>query len=81
MIKEKNSFKEKDTHQIIIKIPQEEIVYVDMIFKAYGGLAMLTISHEEEGVIFLDVTEGTHETVLDIVNGLREEFPLEIIKD
>jgi len=79
--KNKNQFEEKDTHQIIIKIPQEEIVYVDMIFKAYGGLAMLTISHEEEGVIFLDVTEGTHDIVMEIVEGLREEFPVEIIKD
>lgn len=81
MIKNKKQFAEKDTHQIIIKIPQEEIVYVDMIFKAYGGLAMLTISHEEEGVIFLDVTEGTHDIVMEVVEGFREEFPVEIIKD
>ena len=81
MVKSRNDFQEQDTHQIIIKIPQEEIVYVDMIFKAYGGLAMLTISHEEEGVIFLDVTKGTHDTVLEIVEGLKEEFPVEIIKD
>ena len=81
MIKAETNFKEKDTHQIIIKIPQEEIVYVDMIFKSYGGLAMLTISHEEEGVIFLDVTEGTHDIVMDIIEGFREEFPVEIIKD
>lgn len=81
MIKNKDNFKEKDTHQVIIKIPQEEIVYVDMIFKAYEGLAMLTISHEEEGVIFLDVTKGTHDIVIEILEGLKEEFPVEIIKD
>ncbi|MGM0409674.1 MAG: DUF4911 domain-containing protein [Bacillota bacterium] len=73
--------KEKDTHQIIIKIPKEEIVFVDMIFKAYGNLAMLTISHEEEGVVFLDVTNGTHEIVMEIIEGFRDEFPVEIIKD
>ena len=77
----KNIDKEKDTHQIIIKIPKEEIVYVDMIFKAYGSLAMLTISHEEEGVVFLDVTNGTHEIVMEIIEGFRDEFPVKIIKD
>lgn len=74
-------FQEEDTHQIIIKAPPEEIVYIDMIFKAYGGLCMLTISHEEKGVIFLDVTEGTHDDVLRIVKDLGSKFPIEIIKE
>lgn len=72
---------EKDTHQIIIKIPPEEIVFVDMVFKAYGGLAMLTISHQEKGVVFLDVTEGTHVAVMEIIEGFSEKIPIEIIKD
>ncbi|MFW5980128.1 MAG: DUF4911 domain-containing protein [Halanaerobiales bacterium] len=72
---------EIDTHQIIIKIPPKEIVYVDMIFKAYEGLAMLTISKKEKGVIFLDVTEGTHDDVLKIIKNLKNKIPLEIIKD
>ena len=74
-------YAEDDTHQIIIKIPEKEIVYVDMIFKAYGGLAMLTISHEEKGIVFLDVTNGTHDIVMEIIEGFKKEFPVEIIKE
>ena len=42
---------ENDTQQITIKIPQEEIVFADMIFKSYEGLADLTVSKQEEGVV------------------------------
>ena len=69
-----------DTKQIVIKIPQEEIVFVDMVFKSYEGLAMLTENHDEEGVVYLDVTEGTRDDVLKILAELAKEFPVKIIK-
>ncbi len=72
---------EDDTHQIVIKIPLEEIVFVDQIFKSYEGLAKLTISQEEKGMVYLDVTNTTHDLVLDIVKDLKNEFSLEIIKE
>ena len=71
---------ENDTKQIVIKIPQEEIVFVDMVFKSYEGLAMLTENHDEEGVVYLDVTEGTRDDVLKILAELDKEFPVKIIK-
>ena len=71
---------ENDTKQIVIKIPQEEIVFVDMVFKSYEGLAMLTENHDEEGVVYLDVTEGTRDDVLKILAELAKEFPVKIIK-
>ena len=71
---------ESDTKKIVIKIPQEEIVFVDMVFKSYEGLAMLTLNHDEEGVVYLDVTEGTREDVLKIITDLGKKFPVEIIE-
>ncbi|MFW5998192.1 MAG: DUF4911 domain-containing protein [Halanaerobiaceae bacterium] len=72
---------EKDTHQIKIKIPQEEIVFADMIIKSYEGLASLNVSRKEEGVVYLDVTEGTKNEVMNILKDLNEnEFTVEIIK-
>mgnify|MGYP006298053465 CR=1 FL=1 len=71
---------ENDTQQITIKIPQEEIVFADMIFKSYEGLADLTVSKKEEGVVYLNVTEGTRNDVLKILKNLdRDEFPVEIL--
>ncbi len=72
--------KENDTQQIVIKIPPEEINFVDMVFKSYEGLAMLTINHEEMGVVYLDVTEGTREEVLEILADLSNKFQVDILK-
>ncbi|MFW6387028.1 MAG: DUF4911 domain-containing protein [Bacillota bacterium] len=70
---------ETDTHKIVVEIPEEEIVFADMVFKSYPSLAELTINHDEPGVIYLDVTEGTRERVLDILEDLGENhFPVKI---
>ncbi len=71
----------QDTEQIIIKIPHEEVVFVDMVFKSHEGLAMLTLSQGKEELVYLDVTEGTRSDILKILNNLKKEFPLEIIKE
>lgn len=70
---------ENDTRQIKVKVPHEEIVFMDMVFKAFEGLASLTICSDEENQIVLDVTEGTREDVLAILNDFKEQFPVEII--
>lgn len=69
---------EKNTHRIVAKVPQEEIVFVDMIFKSFEGIAMLTVSKEEPGEIYLDVTDGTEDLVIEILEDLNNEFPVEI---
>ena len=73
-------YKEEDTQKIIVRVPSEEIVFVDQIFKSYEGLAMLTVDHQEKGKIILDVTEGTKKDVLRILEDLDSKFPVEIIK-
>ncbi|MFW5985554.1 MAG: DUF4911 domain-containing protein [Halanaerobiaceae bacterium] len=70
---------EKDTQQIKVQVPQEEIVFLDMVFKSYEGLASLTISPDQDNVVYLDVTEGTKSDVLDILENFKSEFPVEII--
>ncbi len=71
---------EEDTHRIVIRIPEEEIIFVDMVLKSYEGLAMLTIDHDRKGIVNLDVTEGTRERVLDILQDFNRQFPVEILK-
>ncbi|WP_230866976.1 MULTISPECIES: DUF4911 domain-containing protein [Halanaerobiaceae] len=69
-----------DTREVMIKVPRKEIVFIDMLFKAYEGLAMVTVDKKEEGLIILDVTEGTKDDVLGILKNLQEKIPLQIIK-
>lgn len=71
--------KELNTHRIVAKVPQEEIVFVDMIFKSFEGIAMLTVSKKQPGEIYLDVTEGTRDLVIDILQDLDNKFSVEII--
>ncbi len=70
---------EKDTQQIKIKAPSDQIVFIDMICKSYEGLVEVNVSSDEEGVMYLNVTEGTKKDVLDIVMNLQKDFSLKII--
>lgn len=69
---------EKDTSQLIIKVPPEEVVFLDQLFKSYEGLAMVTVSKTEKGVICLDVTAGTRDDVLEILTRLKREINLSL---
>ncbi|MCG8515787.1 MAG: DUF4911 domain-containing protein [Halanaerobiales bacterium] len=71
---------EKDTSQLIIKVPPEEVVFLDQLFKSYEGLAMVTVSKAEKGVIYLDVTTGTRDDVLEILARLKQEINLSLLE-
>ena len=71
---------EQDTQQIKLKVPHEQIIFLDMVFKSYEGLASLTVSPDEDDIIYLDITEGSKEDVLNILADFKKQFPLEIIK-
>ena len=71
---------EEDTYKIKVKVAPEEVVFVDMIIKSYEGLAMLTANRDEKGLIYLDVTDGTYEDIMDILNNLNNKFPVEILE-
>ena len=75
----KGDFQMEDTERIEVKVPQEEIVFIDMVFKSHEGLASLTVDHSREGVIYLDVTEGTRSDVLKILDYLSRQFPVKIL--
>lgn len=79
----KEGFKEavQETSRITIKVPREEIVFLDMLIKAYEGLALVTIDQGKKGIIYLDVTQGTRPDVLAILKDLQERIPLIIKND
>ncbi len=77
---EKN-INQEDTLKIKAVIPPEEVVFVDMVFKSYEGIAMLTLHEAEQGLINLDVTEGTRSQVLEILDDFKEMFPVKIVYD
>lgn len=78
MVINNNKGPARETIRLKIKIPRKEIVFLDMIFKAYGGLALVTVDNLEKGSLFLDVTEGTMPDVLAILKDLQKRIPLSI---
>ena len=78
-----NNQNKKDTIKIKIKVPRKEIVFIDMVFKSYEGLAVVTVEkvEKETGILILDVTEGTREDVIKILNDLKNRMNLIVISD
>ncbi len=70
-----------DTFRLVVEIPPEEAVFVDMVFKSYEGIAMLTHDEGAEGIVKIDLTPGTYELVLDILDDLGDKFAVEILSD
>ncbi len=70
-----------DTLEMKVLIPQEEIVFVDMVFKSYEGIAMLNLDNKREGLVVLDYTPGTRKIVKEVLADLGEKFEVEIIED
>jgi len=69
-----------DTKKIIIRVPEEEIVFLDQLFKSLEGLAMVTVDRGKRGIICLDVTDGTRSDVLNVLHDLKEKISLQIVK-
>ena len=70
-----------DTLEMKVLIPPEEIVFVDMVFKSYEGIAMLNLDNKREGLVVLDYTPGTRKIVKEVLADLGEKFEVEIIED
>ncbi|NLM98258.1 MAG: DUF4911 domain-containing protein [Halanaerobiaceae bacterium] len=70
----------RETRRFKLKIPREEIVFLDMLFKSYEGLALVTVNHGENETVFIDFTEGCREDVLKILKDLQTGMPLEIFE-
>ena len=70
-----------DTLKMKVLIPPEEIVFVDMVFKSYEGIAMLNLDNKRDGLVVLDYTPGTRRIVKEVLADLSEKFEVEIIED
>jgi hypothetical protein len=67
------------TITIKIEVEKSKIAFVDNIFKAYEGLAMVTVIGGERGLINLEVPPSTKTDVLAILDDLADKLELEII--
>jgi len=72
---------EKDTKKLKYKVDKKEINFIDMIIKAYEGIGIVSVDHDNPGEIWIDVTEGTEKEVKEVMEDLSEQFYVELIED
>ncbi|PUU87364.1 MAG: hypothetical protein CI947_2237, partial [Halanaerobium sp.] len=63
-----------DTLKLRYEVDPTEINYIDMIIKAYEGVGIVNVDHDNPGEIWIDVTEGTKNEVKEIMSDLGQEF-------
>ena len=68
------------TVRIKVEVAKSEMAFVDEIFKAYEGLAMVTILGGERGLIELKLSPSTKEDVLAILDDLADKIELKILQ-
>jgi len=71
----------KDTLKLRYEVDPTEINYIDMIIKAYEGVGIVNVDHDNPGEIWIDVTEGTKNEVKEIMSDLGQEFKVRLISE
>ena len=71
----------EDTMTIKVKVDKKDLSFVDKVIKAYEGLAMVTVvgTKGEIGRLKLEVTKGTKQDIIKILNDLENKVDLEIV--
>ena len=78
---ERKISKVEDTMTIKVKVDKKDLSFVDKVIKAYEGLAMVTVlgTEGEIGCLKLEVTKGTKQDIIKILNDLENKVDLEIV--
>jgi hypothetical protein len=60
--------------KLLIKINPQDIAFLDKIFEAYDGLAIVSTLNRKEGLVVLTVTPETKKDVIEILNNFPREL-------
>lgn len=67
----------RDTIKLGVKVKDShDLAYIDRIFKACEGLAMVTVPPMQKEYLILDYTDSTKEDVFAILEDLRDRLKL-----
>ena len=66
-----------DTQSRYLRIRRQDIAYFKFIIESYEGMAVVRTKDPHEAVIELMVAPGWEKDVDEVLEGLREEIPIE----
>lgn len=70
-----------DTHSRYFRVPREEIAYLKCIIESYEGMAVLRTKDPNEAIVELMIAPGWERDFEELIESLREEFPLEPVSE
>jgi hypothetical protein len=66
-----------DTQSRYFRIHRKDIAYFKFIIESYEGMAVVRTKDPYEAVVELMVAPGWEKDVVEVLEGLRKEIPLE----
>ena len=66
-----------DTQTRYLRIRRQDIAYFKFIIESYEGMAVVRTKDPHEAIVELMVAPGWEKEVDEVLEGLREEIPIE----
>ncbi len=66
-----------DTQSRYLRVRREDIAYFKFIIESYEGLAIVRTQDPHEAIVELMIAPGWEKDVDEILEGLRQEIPIE----
>ena len=70
-----------DTSSRYLRVRREDIAYFKFIIESYEGLAVVRTKDSSEAIVELMVAPGWEKDVEEILEGLRQEIPIESLNN
>ncbi len=70
-----------DTHSLYLRLRRKDIAYLKFIMESYEGMAVVRTRDPSEAVVELMVAPGWEEDVHEVLEGLGEEIPIELLSN
>lgn len=69
----------KTTEKLFYQVDPFQINFIDMIIKAYEGIGIVNVDHQNKGRIWIEVTAGTKLEVKEVMRDLGQQFEVEYL--
>ena len=70
-----------DTHSRYFRLRRKDIAYFKFIIESYEGMAVVRTKDPGEAVVELMIAPGWEQDVMEVLEALRQEIPIEFLPE
>jgi len=70
-----------DTHSKYFRLRRKDIAYFKFIIESYEGMAVVRTKDPGEAVVELMIAPGWEQDVMEVLEALRQEIPIEPLSE